>query len=323
MRPRADVTLQIAEIEYRLGSRTETLEELGTLNPHWRIDRLYAKTGVGTRRVAAPEETATGLAEDAARQLLERVDAASLDGLIHVTQSPESTLPTTACVLQERLGLPASLLAFDLIQGCSGFVYGLSVAASLIAHAHPSRILLICTDHYTRYISRHDRTSRPVFGDGAAACIVERGGTGAIGPFVFGTEGAGAPYLTLTPNQGTADVGGPVLFMDGPKVLAFTLRVVPGAVQELLERAALRRDDIDLFVFHQASAVVLDRLRKQIGVAPEKWFQNLDGIGNTVSATIPIALRQAREAGRLRAGMTVLLMGFGVGLSLAGCILRT
>ena len=315
--------MQIADIEYRLGSRTETLEDLGALNPHWRIERLQAKTGVSTRRVASPEENATVLAEDAARQLLERVDPASLDGLIHVTQSPESTLPTTACLLQERLGLPSTLLAFDLIQGCSGFVYGLSVAASLIANAHPARILLICTDHYSRYISRYDRTSRPIFGDGAAACVVERDGPGTIGPFVFTTEGSGAPYLTLTPNNGVADVDGPVLFMDGPKVLAFTLRVVPDAVRELLERADLVQDDIDLFVFHQASAVVLDRLRDQLGVVPEKWFQNLDGVGNTVSATIPIALRQAREQGRLQAGMTVLVMGFGVGLSLAGCIIRT
>ncbi len=315
--------MQIADIEYRLGSRTETLAELGALNPHWRVDRLHAKTGVGTRRVAAPDESATGLAESAARRLLERVDAASLDGLVHVTQSPESTLPTTACLLQERLGLPGTLLAFDLIQGCSGFVYGLSVATSLIAGGHSSRILLTCTDHYSRYISRHDRTSRPIFGDGAAACIVERDGSGAIGPFVFATEGAGARYLTLTPNRGVADVDGPVLFMDGPKVLAFTLRVVPDAVEDLLGRAALTRDDIDLFVFHQASAVVLDRLRTRLGVAPERWFQRLDGIGNTVSATIPIALRQARESGRLRPGMTVLLMGFGVGLSLAGGILRT
>ena len=152
---------------------------------------------------------------------------------------------------------------------------------------------------------------------------MERDGPGTIGPFVFTTEGSGAPYLTLTANNGVADVDGPVLFMDGPKVLAFTLRVVPDAVRELLERADLVQDDIDLFVFHQASAVVLDRLREQLGVVPEKWFQNLDGVGNTVSATIPIALRQAQEQGRLQAGMTVLVMGFGVGLSLAGCVIRT
>ncbi len=315
--------MQIADIAYQLGSRTETLDDLGKLNPHWRTDRLYAKTGVHTRRVGTPQETATVLAEDAARQLLERVDPESLDGLIHVTQSPESTLPTTACLLQERLGLPANLLAFDLIQGCSGFVYGLSVAASLIANAHPSRILVICSDHYSRYISRHDRTSRPIFGDGAAACIVERNGSGMIGPFVFATEGSGAPHLTLTPNTGVPDVDGPVLFMNGPQVLAFTLRVVPDAVDELLTRAGLTLDDVDLFVFHQASAVVLDRLRAQLDVDPEKWFQKLDGAGNTVSATIPIALHQAREEGRLRPDMTVLLMGFGVGLSLAGCLLRT
>ncbi len=315
--------MQIAEIEYRLGSRTETLDDLGKLNPNWRTERLFAKTGIRTRRVAAPDENATVLAEAAARQLLERVDPDSVEGLIHVTQSPESTLPTTACLLQERLGLPGTLLAFDLIQGCSGFVYGLSVATSLIANAHPARIMLICTDQYTRYISRHDRTSRPIFGDGAAACIVERQGPGTIGPFVFRTEGAGAPHLTLTPNVGVSDVPGQVLFMDGPKVLAFTLRAVPKAVEELLGRADLTLDDIDLFVFHQASAVVLDRLRDELGVAPEKWFQQLDGVGNTVSATIPIALRQAREDGQLTSDMTVLLMGFGVGLSLAGCIVRT
>lgn len=315
--------MQIVDIDYQLASRPETLEELGKLNPDWRLGKILDKTGVRTRHVSVDGETASTLAETTARRLLDRVGADTVDGLIYVTQSPESTLPTTACLLQDRLGLPQRSLAFDLIQGCSGFVYALSVGAGLLDTAGLGRVMIVCAEHYSKYISRHDRTSRPIFSDGAAACVVDADGTGAVGPFVFATDGAGAPHLALTPNEGVDDVEGPVLFMDGKKVLTFTMRMVPEATRELLDKAGLGPDDVDLYVFHQASAVVLRRLRARLGIPEAKWFQNLEEVGNTVSATIPLALRQAQDAGRIRPGMTVVLMGFGVGLSLAGCVVRT
>jgi 3-oxoacyl-[acyl-carrier-protein] synthase-3 len=163
----------IEAIAYRLGSRSETGLDLARDNPGWNIGEIEAKTGVKTRYLAAPGETASDMAEAAANELLGRgIDRAEIDGLIFVSQSPDHLLPTTACLLQDRLGLAKSCLAFDINQGCSGFVYGLGVATSLITAGLASKVLLLCGDTYTRYIKADDRTCRPIFSDGAAAILV-------------------------------------------------------------------------------------------------------------------------------------------------------
>jgi 3-oxoacyl-[acyl-carrier-protein] synthase-3 len=315
--------LNIRYIEFQLASTAETLAELGAINPDWRIERLFKKTGIRRHYVSGAGETTSSLAEQVCRRLLSNCDSAGIDGLIYVTQSPESTIPSTACLLQARLGLPSDIAVFDLIQGCSGFVYGLSVAASLMRGAGLQRLLIVCSETYSKYISLHDRTSRPIFSDGAAAVLLDAEGPGKIGPFVFRTDGTGAPDLTLVTDDVARDVAGPVLHMNGPKVLQYTVTAVPDAVEELLAKAELSVKDIDLFVFHQASAVVLGRLQRRLGIDDERWYVNIEDTGNTVSATIPIALKQAEEQHRLTAGMTVMLMGYGVGFSIAGCIIRT
>jgi len=315
--------MRISAIEYQLASRLETMAELARINPEWNAERLVAKTGIAQHYVAAEGETALSLAEQACKALLAGTDRATVDGMVYVTQSPESGIPTTACLLHARLGLPEKALAFDLNQGCSGFVYGLSVACAMLGAGMVGRCLVVCAETYNRYISRHDRTCRPIFSDGASAVLVERDGTGQIGPFVFATDGTGAPNLTLKANDGVEDVAGPVLYMHGPNVLRYSVDAVPRAIDDLLARAGLTLDQIDLFMLHQASKVVLDRIELAMGLDPARVFRNYDTVGNTVSATIPIALKQATRAGRFGPGMTVLLMGFGVGYSLAGCILRT
>ncbi|MDP6353098.1 MAG: ketoacyl-ACP synthase III [Alphaproteobacteria bacterium] len=312
--------MRIKAIEFQLGSRVETLEDLGAANPEWNVDRLLRKTGIAQHHVSGPDETPLSLAVQACETLFETQDRAAIDGLIYVTQSPEPTIPTTACLLHERLGLDERCLAFDLNQGCSGFVYGLSVASALLRAGELSQCLLVCAEAYNKYISRHDRTCRPIFSDGASAVLLDSASSGEIGPFVFATDGAGAPNLTLTANDGIGDVDGKVLYMNGPKVLDFTMEAVPEAVDRLLAKAQLSLSDIDLFVFHQASKVVLDRIQKSLDIDAERLFRNYSDVGNTVSATIPVALKQAQADRRLRPGMTVLMMGFGVGYSLAGCI---
>lgn len=315
--------MRISRIEYQLASKAETLDELGVLNPDWRLDRLFEKTGIRRHHVSTNGETATWLAEQAARRVLDGRDRAEVDGLIFVTQSPESTVPSSSCLLQTRLGLSSHIAVFDLIQGCSGFVYGLSVASAMMRTDCVRRPLVVCAETYTKHISRHDRTSRPIFSDGAAAVLLEADADGEVGPFVFSTDGTGACDLALDADGHADDVAGPVLHMNGPKVLQYTLRAVPEAVEELLAKARLKLDDVDLFVFHQASAVVLNRLRERLGIDEARWYVNIEEFGNTVSSTIPIALYQAEREQRLRSGMTVMLMGFGVGFSIAGCILRT
>lgn len=315
--------MRIDAIEFQLGSRNENLADLSSDNPDWQTDRLFAKTGVMQRHLLGPKESPLTLAQTACDRLLERTGRKKVGGLIYVTQSPESTIPATACLLHERLGLPEACLAFDLNQGCSGFVYGLSLASSLISSQAFDACLVVCAEAYSKYISPHDRTCRPIFSDGASAALVVSDGVGDIGPFVFATDGSGAPNLTLTQQQANDGASKQLLHMNGPKVLDFTMEAVPNYVLELLKKAALSLEDVDLFIFHQASKVVLDRVGQRLAIDDSKIFRNYREVGNTVSATIPVAMEQAREARVLRPGMTTVLMGFGVGYSLAGCVIRT
>ena len=310
--------MQITDIEYVLGKNKESLEDLGKINPDWMIEKLKDKTGIHSRHTLGVNETEKSLVIEASKKLFERVNPDDIDGIIHVSQSPFSRLPTSACLIQDILNLPKNMMAFDLIQGCSGFVYGLSVASAMIYQQGLKKVLVICADTYTNYIPKNDRTNRPIFSDGAAAAILESSGDGSIGPFSFFTDGSGGDLLALKENNGKEQ-----LFMDGKKVFKFSLREVPKAFNELLIKANLKQEDIDLFIFHQASAVILRQLKSKLNIPDEKWFQNIKDMGNTVSATIPIAIKQAKDNGQFKPKMNVMLMGFGVGLSVAGCIIRS
>ncbi len=310
--------LQITDIEYVLGNKKESLEDLSKINPDWVIDKLKDKTGIHSRHVLDKGEDEKSLVIDASKKLLSRVGQNNVDGIIHVSQSPFSRLPTSACLIQDILGLPKNLMAFDLIQGCSGFVYGLSAASSMIYQQGLKKVLVICADTYTNYIAKQDRTNRPIFSDGAAVALLENKGNGVVGPFAFFTDGSGGNLLALENHEGKEK-----LFMDGQKVFKFSLREVPKVFNELLEKADLEKDDIDLFIFHQASAVILRQLKLKLNIPDEKWFQNIKNMGNTVSATIPIAIKQSIDSGLYKPNMKIMLMGFGVGLSIAGCIIRS
>ncbi len=310
--------MQITDIEYVLGSKKESLEDLGKINPDWVIDKLKDKTGIHSRHVLDENEDERSLVVDASNKLLARISPENIDGIIHVSQSPFSRLPTSACLIQDILGLPKDMMAFDLIQGCSGFVYGLSVASSMIYQQGLKKVLVICADTYSNYISQDDRTNRPIFSDGAAVALVENKGAGSIGPFAFYTDGSGGNLLALESYEGKEK-----LFMDGQKVFKFSLREVPKVFNELLDKADLKQADIDLFIFHQASAVILRQLKTKLHIPDNKWFQNIKNMGNTVSATIPIAIKQSIDSGLYKPNMNIMLMGFGVGLSVAGCIIRS
>ena len=310
--------MQITDIEYVLGSKKESLEDLGKINPDWVIDKLKDKTGIHSRHVLDENEDERSLVVDASNKLLSIISPENIDGIIHVSQSPFSRLPTSACLIQDILGLPKDMMAFDLIQGCSGFVYGLSVASSMIYQQGLKKVLVICADTYSNYISQDDRTNRPIFSDGAAVALVENKGAGSIGPFAFYTDGSGGNLLALESYEGKEK-----LFMDGQKVFKFSLREVPKVFNELLDKADLKQADIDLFIFHQASAVILRQLKTKLHIPDNKWFQNIKNMGNTVSATIPIAIKQSIDNGLYKPNMNIMLMGFGVGLSVAGCIIRS
>ncbi|MEO7274790.1 MAG: ketoacyl-ACP synthase III, partial [Vicinamibacterales bacterium] len=282
----------------------------------WSAEKIFAKTGIRTRHIAAPGECASDLAYQAAQTLIaeERLDPASVDFLLYCTQTPDYILPTTACVLQHRLGLPTSCGALDFNLGCSGYIYGLGLAKALIESGQARTILLLTADTYSKLVNPADKSVRTLFGDGAAATLIlARDEETLVGPFVYGTDGAGAQHL-IVPCGGMRrpavdqaelvhDASGNArtvndLFMDGAEVFNFTLRVVPTAVADLLARAHVALESVDLFVFHQANGFMLDHLRRKLGIPSEKFVVAMEDVGNTVSSSIPIALHHAQRHGR-------------------------
>jgi 3-oxoacyl-[acyl-carrier-protein] synthase-3 len=318
----------IANIEYYLPTHIEDGNDLSTDNPEWRISDIEDKTGIKKRHISATNETASDLAVFAAEKLFHNgVKRETIDCLIFVTQSPDYVLPATACIIHERLGLNNSCLAFDVNQGCSGFVVGLGLASSVIESNIAKNVLLLCGETYTKYINRNDRTCRPLFSDGAAATLVQASETDCIGPFEFGTDGSGACNL-IVENSGSRKIDKNLeneaskIFMNGSEVFMFTMEMVPKSVLSLLQKSKKSIDDIDLFIFHQASKLVLSNIQRRLKIDNSRIFNNIENIGNTVSATIPIALKDAVDQNRIKDGDTVVLVGFGVGYSWAACLIK-
>ena len=325
----------IKDIAYYLPLNTVTNEELVKEFPEWSVDKIAEKVGVLERRVVV-DETATDLAVMAAERLFaqNKVSKEDVDFVLFCTQSPDYKLPSSACIIQDRLGLSTKCGAFDFNLGCSGYEYGLAVAKGLISAGVSNNILLLTGETYNKYIHPKDKGNRTIFGDGASATIISIDGFAEIGEFCLGTDGSGAKNLIVKTsgarfeekaNDLKFDEGGnPIssdhLFMDGQEIFMFTLVKVPKMMKEVLTKNNLQKEDIDLFVFHQANKYMLEHLRKKLKIDEDKFFVNLANVGNTVSSTIPIALCDARNENKLTGN--VLLAGFGVGLSWGATIIR-
>ncbi len=319
----------IKAIECHLPPNTQTNEQLGAQHPDWQVERLTEKTGIHTRHIAAENELASDLAAAAAGKLFASGAAApaDIDFILLCTQSPDYLLPTTACMLQSRLGIPTTAGALDYNLGCSGYVYGLSLAKGLIETGQARSVLLLTAETYSKHLHPSDYTVRLLFSDAAAATLIQARNSSDVdvGPFVFGTDGSGAANLIVRKGalRRSDSPELPVdLYMNGPEIFAFTLDTIPKAVRRLLASAGISPATIDLFIFHQANAYMLEHLRKRLEIPVEKFFVGVRDIGNTVSASIPIAIKQAQQAGRLRSGEVAMLVGFGVGYSWAAALVR-
>jgi 3-oxoacyl-[acyl-carrier-protein] synthase-3 len=311
--------------------KVETNEVLQQEFPNWDMNLIFAKTGIDVRRIAAPGECASDLGVVAAQKLFTQfdIDPQSIDFLLFCTQTPDYPLPTTACLMQSRLGLPTSCGALDFNLGCSGYVYGLALADGLIRGGSVGRVLLITAETYTRYIHPTDRSLRTIFGDGAAATLIEASDVPALSAFQYGTDGEGADMLMAT--EGGArlpeDALQPrhrkrwpsTLYMDGPSLITFSVAEVPKLIDTVLKTANLERESVDFFILHQATKKLMLEIRKCLEVPDDRMPILLEKCGNTVSSTIPILIEHLRQEQRLKAGMRSVLVGFGVGLSWAGC----
>lgn len=305
--------------------------------PDVEVAKIAKGVGVERRYVADEHQTASDLAFEAACNLWKECDISPqiVDFIIFSTQSPDYFLPSTACVLQHRLGIPTTAGAFDFDLGCSGYAYGLAMAKSFVDSGLAANVLLLTGDTISKYLHPKDK-NRILFGDGATATLISESGFAEIGLSVYGTDGSGAENLIV--KNGAArhfgltgrvesDESGNIkgddyFYMDGEAIFNFTIERVPKLIDDTLSRNKLQKDDIDLFVFHQANKFMLNTIRKVCGISKDKFYINLENMGNTTSSTIPIALKECIQTGVLSPGMRVMVAGYGVGLSWSATILK-
>ncbi len=298
------------------------------------VFKISESTGVKQRYVSTTLST-SDLCFAAATKLFSETgcDPETIDALIFVSQTPDYILPATSCCLQERLGLPQKCAAFDINLGCSGYVYGLWMASSLIASGAVGRVLLLVGDT-SRHCSPEDRSVSLLFGDAGAATLLERSDQADPSNFVLGTDGSGEKHLIieaghtrmpLTPeNQVKVECEGgnrrskADLYMNGAEIFAFTLRVVPSLIKKVLANANQSIETIDAFVFHQANKFMLEHLGKRMKIPKEKLVLALESVGNTSSASIPMAFVTHLRDRLQNESLNLVLAGFGVGFSWAG-----
>lgn len=325
-------------ISYVLPEKVLTNEDLVTEFPEWSVDKIASKIGVNKRHVCEAHETAVNLAIKAGEKLFSEhsiIQKSAIDFVILCTQSPDYFLPTSACIVQDKLGLGTNIGAFDFNLGCSGYVYGLSVAKGLICGGIAENVLFITSETYSKHIHPKDKGNRTIFGDAATATVISKDGFAEIGNFSLGTDGRGAENLMVKTgamryrdakndisfDENSNPKSSDYLYMDGSEIFNFTMEAVPLLVKDTLLKNNLVQADIDLFVFHQANKYMMNFIRKKIKIEESKFYYSMENVGNTVSSTIPIALYEAKKEGLFKG--EVLLAGFGVGYSWAGTVLKS
>lgn len=316
--PRAQ--LSTSELASRLGSSAARIESI---------------TGIRSRRIAPDGICASDMCADAASRLLDQLGWSrdSIDAVVFVSQSQDYFLPATACLLQHRLGLPKGCACMDVSLGCSGYVYGLATAYGLV-EAGLRRALLLVGDTSSRRISEEDRSVCFLFGDSGTATAIERAPCRST--FVLGTDGSGGDRLIIpaghsrhpVPPTACERTAGPdgnrrgphELFMDGPEVMAFTMREVPPLLESLLTSSGQHRDAIDLLVLHQANRFVTDQLALRLGVPADRVPSSVERFGNTSCASVPVTIAECCRPSLMSSRRRVAMLGFGVGWSWGGCL---
>ena len=310
---------KISQISIQLPKNKISIKNLCKKNS-WDYDKIIDKTGIKSVYHSSKKESALSLAIKAGSKITKKNK--KIDALIYVTQSPEFHLPTNACIIQNELGLRKNLISFDINQGCSGFIYGLFTAEQLLEIKTINNVLLICSDNYTKNINKKNKTCLTLFSDGATATLIKKNKK-KNNDYIFYTDGAGADDLKLnySGNQFNTNKR-PELFMDGRKVLLFTMDIVPNIVNQTLKKNKTSYKNLKYVIFHQASKIVLENLVRKLNIPESKVFTNFNKFGNTVSSTIPLCLHELKEKNMIKKGDKILICGFGVGLSEGSTIIE-
>jgi len=333
------MSLIIESIEYYLPENIVTNADLQKENPDWNLEKITEKSGVYQRHIAGKNETAYDLSIKACDKLFQTNDKNDIDGIIYCTQSPDYIMPSNSFLLHNYLNLKNKVFAFDFNHACTGFIYSLAMANAFVNSGMAKQILIVTADTYSKYINKKDRSTRVLFGDGAAATIVKASNNRrGIIDLELGSSGSGynkfwipAGGLRLPKSDSTSvvikdDRGNKRtqndIEMDGFGVWSFINSVAPKQVNRLLEKNNIDKTDVNQFIFHQASLMTLESIMKILKLNEENVFINIHNIGNTVSASIPIAIKDAIDKDKIDIGSTIILSGFGVGLSYGAILME-
>jgi 3-oxoacyl-[acyl-carrier-protein] synthase-3 len=326
----------IKAVSYYLPEKVVTNEDIQKVFPNDDLSKIAKSVGIDSRHISAEGETAGDMAIQAAQKLFAEygIKPQDIDFILFCSQSPDYHLPSTACIIQDKLGVPTSAGALDYDLGCSGYVYGLSIAKGLIYSRISKNVLLLTGDTIQDYVHPSDKGNRMLFGEAATATILSTDGFAEIGDFSFGTDGKGAENIIVKAGcarhpERVGDLGkdesgafqsSDYFYMNGSEIFSFTLDKVPALVNDVLAKNNLTKDAVDEFIFHQANKFTLNTIRKVCGVDKERFYNDVTTTGNTTSSTVPIALKDyLNNGGEAR---TIMLAGFGIGLSWAGCIIK-
>lgn len=331
---------KIKHISCYYPDNTITNNDLQEEFPRLKVKELTRLTGVLSRHICSPSQTSVDMGVEAAQKLFNETgfDKNEINFVIFCSAGGDFITPASACIIQDRLGLPSSCGAFDFNQGCTGYIYGLSLADSLITAGNANNILLITSEAITKTIHPKDSSNRAIFGDAATATIISKDDSNIrAGGFTFGTDGSKHDKIIIKhgrerfPLPEFAEIDridnyGNVLndanfYMDGSEVFNFSVTKAPELVNTLLTKSDLSFDDIDFFIFHQANQIILETLGKKLKIPANKLLIDIESTGNTVSSTIPIVLHNALQNNVITRGDTILLAGFGVGFSWGGTII--
>lgn len=332
--------IKITNIEYYLPEKIITNDDIKKEHTNWDVDKTSEKTGVFLRHISANEETAFDLAKTAVYNLLNNLNIAKseIGGIIFCTQSPDYIMPSNSFLIHKEFNFASNVWCFDYNLACSGFVYGLALVRGMIDTGMAKHVILINADTYSKYINNNDRSTSLLFGDGAAATLISYSKNDSLIDIELSSEGSEYKSFYIPAggirnpiNQNTSlekkDILGNIksmedIHMDGRLVFDFISKIVPTQINYLLKKNNFTYDKLDLVIFHQASKITLDALIKALNFNNHKCYINIGKVGNTVSASIPIALKNAIDENKIKRGDILLISGFGVGLSWGSLLLK-
>jgi len=331
---------KISNLSYFLPKRVLTNDDLVGLFPDKKQELIYKSFGIKNRHIREPRQTGSDLSFLAAQELFSEfaeIEKDKIDFLIFCTEGLDYKAPTSSSVLHHRLGLNQKCGCIDMPMGCAGYIYGLSLANAMIVSGNATNVLLLVSDIPTSVIHSQDFDLRCIFGDAGAATLIQESKQKGIGKFTFGSDGEGAKNLIVERGSTRSPIDKEWIKtyknepeylahgrmeMNGLEIARFSLQRVPSLVEETLAKNELTFEEIDLFVFHQASKFILSALQRKCKIPKEKFFEYYENVGNTVSCSIPIALKNAQLEGKLKSGHKVMLLGFGVGYTWGGTIVE-